>query len=263
MALDQRAEDGRSLCYTTTPLADAMEILGCPELAFTISSTEPCALVAVRLCRVSPDGTSNLLAVGLLNLTHREGHERPTPLTPGEPYRVSVQLRAIGARIPSGHRLRVALSTSYWPYAWPSRRAAELTLRLADPVELRLPTVRATQESVSLSPGEPELAFYATHNPQQKGGGRQITIDFATGSSRLRWDAFGITYEIDPNDPLTARVDCTESRQAQDGSWRVTAHSVMTADEQHFYTETELTALVDGSVVLTRSFSSSHERDLV
>ena len=63
-----------------------MEILGFPEVKLKLSVDQPNALLAVRLCDVAPDGASRLVSWGLLNLTHRNGHEHPEPLEPGKIY---------------------------------------------------------------------------------------------------------------------------------------------------------------------------------
>ena len=47
------------------------------------SADRPVAFVAVRLCDVAPDGSSSLIARGVLNLTHREGHDRVVPARAG------------------------------------------------------------------------------------------------------------------------------------------------------------------------------------
>ena len=74
---DQRAEDGRSLCFTSAPLTEPLEILGFPVAHLVLASDQPRALVAVRLCDVSETGESLLVTRGLLNLTHRKSHELP------------------------------------------------------------------------------------------------------------------------------------------------------------------------------------------
>ena len=93
---DQRAEDGQSLCFDTEPLAEPVEILGFPVAHLEVSSDQPLALVAVRLCDLWPDGSSTLITRGLLNLTHRDGHEEPEELKVGERYLVEVKLNSIG-----------------------------------------------------------------------------------------------------------------------------------------------------------------------
>src|SRR5699024_4123519 len=50
------------------------------------------------------------------------------PLVPGERYVVQVKLNGAAQQIPVGHRLRVAISTSYWPLAWPPPRPVRLTI---------------------------------------------------------------------------------------------------------------------------------------
>ena len=49
-------------------------------------------------------------------------------LVPGRRYSVRIQLNEAGAVFPAGHRIRVALSTSYWPMIWPSPEKATVTV---------------------------------------------------------------------------------------------------------------------------------------
>ena len=151
--VDQRAEDGRSLSFDTEPLTVPLEILGVVRARLLVSSDQPVALVAARLCDVAPDGSSTLVTRGLLNLTHRESDEWPAPLPPGEPVAVALALNAIAHSFPPGHRLRLAISPTYWPWAWPSPVTATLTLRL-EGSSLELP-VRPRP------PAEPEIRFAA------------------------------------------------------------------------------------------------------
>ena len=102
--VDQRAEDGRSLSFDTEPLTVPLEILGVVRARLLVSSDQPVALVAARLCDVAPDGASTLVTRGLLNLTHRESDEWPAPLPPGEPVAVALALNAIAHSFPPGHR---------------------------------------------------------------------------------------------------------------------------------------------------------------
>ena len=47
-------------------------------------STGRSAMVAVRLSDVAPDGRATRISYGLRNLTHRDGHDHPSALVPGE-----------------------------------------------------------------------------------------------------------------------------------------------------------------------------------
>ena len=53
-----------------------LEILGAPEVELELSADRPQAQICVRLNDVAPDGASLRVSFGLLNLTHRDSHER-------------------------------------------------------------------------------------------------------------------------------------------------------------------------------------------
>ena len=98
---DQREEDGGSLVFDGAVLTERLEILGTPVVELEFAVDRPVAMVAVRLSDVAPDGRATRISYGLLNLTHRDGHERPEPLVPGERYRVRVLLERDGAGAPA------------------------------------------------------------------------------------------------------------------------------------------------------------------
>ncbi len=120
LARDLRPDEALSLTYTSPPLTEALDVIGFPEAILYLSCDAPVAHAVVRLTDVAPDGTSAWVSAGILNLTHREGHEHPQPLTPGEVYEIKIQLRATGYRFLPGHRLRLSLASAYWPVIWPS-----------------------------------------------------------------------------------------------------------------------------------------------
>ena len=155
---DQRAEDGRALSFTSAPLHERLELLGMPRLELVFASDRPLALASVRLCDVAPDGASRLITRGQLNLAHRDWYESPLPLVPGERARAKVRLDAIGRAIPPGHRLRVSVSPTGWPRAWPSPEPATLTV-VAGASYLELPVRPPRLEDASLPAfAEPEAS---------------------------------------------------------------------------------------------------------
>jgi putative CocE/NonD family hydrolase len=125
---DQRAEAGGSLVFDSAPLRAPLEILGAPVVELDLSVDRPVALVAVTLSEVLPEGPVTRLTYGLLNLTHREGHETVKPLLPGERFTVKLKLNDCGQRIGRGSRIRLAVSTSYWPIVWPSPEQVTLSV---------------------------------------------------------------------------------------------------------------------------------------
>ncbi len=141
---DQREEDGGALVFTSHELKAQTELLGAPEVELSLEADVAVAMVAVRLSDVAPDDKATRVTYGLLNLTHRDSREHPEPLEPGHPYRVKVRLNDIGHAFPAGHRIRLSISTSYWPLAWPPPTPVRLTIhtgdsRLSLPVRLASP----------------------------------------------------------------------------------------------------------------------------
>ena len=74
----------------------------------------------VRLIDLAPDGAALRVSYQVLNLTHRDSPAEPTPLEPGKRTRVKVKLNDCGHRFASGHRIRVSISSGYWPMIWPA-----------------------------------------------------------------------------------------------------------------------------------------------
>ena len=125
---DQRIDDARSLLFDTSPLSEPMEILGVAVVEVELSVDRPVAFLIVRLCEVTPDMVSRRVTYGVLNLCHRDGSEKPKALVPGARYRIRVTMRDIAQEFRAGSKLRLALSTTYWPMLLPSPEAVTLTL---------------------------------------------------------------------------------------------------------------------------------------
>jgi hypothetical protein len=71
------------LVFETPPLDGPIEILGAAIVTLEVASDRPIANLAVRLCDVQPSGESLRVSYGVLNLTHRDGHEKPALTLPG------------------------------------------------------------------------------------------------------------------------------------------------------------------------------------
>ena len=74
---DQRQDDINSICFDTEPLKKSISMLGACELKFAITSDQDCGQVVVRLCDVSPSGSSKRISYGILNLAMRNGLDNP------------------------------------------------------------------------------------------------------------------------------------------------------------------------------------------
>lgn len=78
----------------------------------------------INITDLHPSGESTLVAYGLLNLTHFQGHtkEKVRDLVPGEVLPVTVNIHSASYVVPVGHSLLLCLSSALWPAAWPSSK---------------------------------------------------------------------------------------------------------------------------------------------
>jgi hypothetical protein len=277
---DQRSEDGRSLCWDSAPLAESTEVLGYPVVTLEISADRPVALVAARLCEVAPNGVSHLVARGMLNLTHRDSHEHPEPLVPGEHYTVRLELDAAAHEFAAGNRLRVALSPAYWPWVWPSPEQVTLTIHDG---RLELP-VRGRQADDGENPFEPaEGAEPLEVEIEPRRGHAVIERDLATGRSTyvsrrgypslLRFAKSGLeygdsavdTYVVVGDDPLSAEVVCERTVVIARDGWRTRTEtrSRMTSSLDSFFLVNTVEAYEGTAQVFAKTWSATIPRDLV
>ncbi|MGH9169423.1 MAG: CocE/NonD family hydrolase [Acidimicrobiales bacterium] len=281
---DQRGEDGRSLAFTSEPLEAPVEILGVAVANLELCSDRPVANVIVRLCDVAPTGESLLVTRGLLNLTHRAGHDVVQPLEPAEPVRARVELKSIGHRFAVGHRLRLAVSSTYWPWVWPAPEEVTLDLACGPGTYLDLPVrhARAGPEQPVVFDGPEHLEPIAHEVLGSRPTSRRIVSDLISGKSTVEydWDVGGrvrITgaaieydgsnvtrYSIADGDPLSAEVVTEQWASLQFGDRagvRVDAQGRMTAGPLDFHVGLSLAASEGGEVVANRRWELSFPRD--
>jgi predicted acyl esterase len=278
---DQRAEDGRARCFDSMPAEAPVEILGVPTVSLTLSADRANAQVTVRLCDVAPDGASLLVSRGVLNLTHRDGHERPSPLEPGRLYSVAVPLKAVAHSLAAGHRWRIAVAPAYWPIVWPSPEPVTLRLVTGRGCRLDLP-VRERDDRDDALPDfdEPEgaqaLPIEWMRRPERTrelrrdlGTGRQqVEIRFDHGRQRYPdgLEAEGESrelHEIVEGDPLSASVRCEWRTELTRDGWhaRIEAQSRMTSSRDHFRVTAGLEACEGRQRVFEREWEMEIPRD--
>lgn len=266
MPRDQRPDDGFSLVFDSEPLAASLEILGAPVVDLVLSADQAMAAVTVRLCDVAPDGASLRVTYGALNLTHRGGHDDPAPLVPGDPITVRLALNDIAHRFPTDHRIRIAISTSYWPIVWPSPTPVCISLRANDcHLELPVRSPRASDAELREFPA-PDAAPGATVNRLRKHDFlRALQVDLTTNETRYQLEGadfddasvvrlseiqldVGYTlskrFRIREDDPLSAAQTIEQRATLRRDDWRVGVELTMAmqADADHFVIEGDLVA---------------------
>ncbi len=274
---DQRADDARSACFDSEPLAGPIDIVGAPVVTIRLSADQPVAQIAVRLCEVQRDGASTRITYGVLNLTHHQSRERPTPLTPGEPVEVRVELDHIAWRVAAGSRLRVAISSAYWPLIWPSPQRCALTL-LRGSVDLPIRPLANGDEATFEGPDSAEP--WQAGTLREPGHSRIIERDQASGRVVVRIeDDFGCqrdldhgletgsigreTWAIHPGDPLSAGGETHWTQTLARGEWsvRTETFAAMTCDARNFRLTGRIEAYEGDELVFEKNFTETIARD--
>jgi predicted acyl esterase len=302
---DQRAEDGRSVCFdlpvvggagsargggassadgadsadrahsadgldgssgaagdgASTPGAP-LDVLGNVVVDLAVTSDRPDATLIVRLCDVAPDGSSTLVTRGVLNLNKRHGRDRNDPMEAGVEQQVQVALVSTGHSFPAGHRLRIAVSSAYWPWVWPhaeeatlvvhpsrsSVRLPEWTRRGDDGVRFEEPT-RATPLAVRALPAASDLPQRSVSH--DVGTGEWVLdVDPGYGGGREYPDGLVFTedsretYRITDGDPLSASAESRWAIGLEKPGWRawLETTSRVTATRDEYVVENSVTA---------------------
>lgn len=286
---DQRRDDALSLCFDSAPLADELPVLGAPELSLTVAVDRPAAFVCARLCEVFPDGASARVSFGLLNLAHRTSHAAPLPMPPGEPQRITLRLNDVAHVFAKGSRVRVALSTSYWPMVWPAPAPVALTV-WSGRSELVLPERPPSPDDDALRPfAQPRAAPKPRFTDVDEGGiRRRRAVDAATGEltieteldlepdgmpSRTRYDDIDVetahgmreTFRVRLDDPRSARGEVLHRTTWQRGQLAtfVELRCSLSADAQSFRFDAELFAAEGDREVLRRQWREVVPRRLL
>lgn len=181
-----------------------------------------------------------------------------------------------------GHRIRLALSTSYWPWLWPSPRPATITVSADGASKLTLPLYSSDGSEAGLAPfGEPvtatplEVTVLRARSPYQR-----VSRDIASGlltiamsrdfagakrfpSGAEYHDHDPVTFTLREDDPLSARVQCERRIDIGRGAWRTRVHlrSTLTADADNFLVTTAIDAYEGDTRVHSRTFDSTIPRN--
>lgn len=267
---DQRADEAFAANWTTDPLAEAIDILGQPQVDLTVASATNAGQVTVRLSDVRPDGGSALITYGVLNLRLRDDPARLSPVQPGEPMDINVGLDMAGYRVPIGHRLRLSISSANFPLLTPPPVRSDLQVLPGEP-RLTLPVF--TGQDLTDPLPEPEAAAGAHLTTHRAASPRRtVSTDIATGLTTvtIEDDLGDVTFE---DHGLRVAQQCREeytvhpddaSRYEANISWRyqvgrdgafnasVISGYRLTCDEDTFYLQAQQTARWDGETVQQR-----------
>ena len=115
--MDQRPIESRRdvLLYTSEVLSDELEATGPVKVVLFAASDAVDTDFVAKLVDVYPDGSSYNMAEGIVRARYRDSLSRPSPLTPGQVYRLEIDLVGTSVAFQKGHRIRVHVASSHFP----------------------------------------------------------------------------------------------------------------------------------------------------
>ncbi|MGE0008276.1 MAG: CocE/NonD family hydrolase [Parvibaculaceae bacterium] len=278
---NQVRDDAGSLTFDSPRLVTDMDIVGQPAVELDFSVDRPVAFVAIRLNDVWPTGEVTRITYQLQNLCQHRSREAPEALEPGRRYRMKIALDDVAWRIPEGHRLRVSISTAYWPLMWPAPEPVTLTVhggtsRVHVPVRREI----AGETAPVFRPAEAAAEAQRTEIEKPQAS-RKVWTDEATGETVIaerddggRYEivphglvvhsATEKTYRIRPDDPLSARMETHWTEELCRGDWRtrIETHTRHEATGTHWIIWGLIEAFEGDARVFRREWNEKVERKL-
>ena len=278
---DQARDDAQSITFDTPALITDIDIVGQPAIELEFSVDKPVAHVCVRLNDVWPTGEVSRITYHLQNLCMKDSREFPAALEPGKRYKTKIKMDDIAWRVPKGHRIRVAISTSYFPMMWPAPEPVTLTV-YAGKSTLHLPLRKDIAGEAPLSWKSPEAAAPVDMTELRPSSNRrETTVDETTGQLRLEIvDDFGEqelhphgmiisavgreSYAIMPDDPLSAKMETHWTEERRRGTWntRTETYGRLTATKTHWIVWGRIEAFEGKKKVFEKEFNEQIERKL-
>lgn len=280
---DQNGEAGLVWSVESEPLDAQIKLLGFPRLRCTLSCERPVGQIGVVLSSVAPNGEATMISYGVLNLTHRQDHEHPSPMPEGKDEPIDVQLNACGQTVPKGYRLRLAISSAYWPILWPAPETAALDIDL-NTARLFLPIRDHHDDQSTIRPfhhaeGAPPLKATPLTPADWH---RRIISDIGTGvetfsryddTGEIRHEHTGLVvryikdekFSIHPDDPNSANGVCTWSKSYSRGAWKaeVETQCKVEALKTVWRIGAVVIARENGQEIFRKEFNEDIIRDLV
>ncbi|GGW62980.1 CocE/NonD family hydrolase [Streptomyces galilaeus] len=283
---DQREEDARSVCFDF-PVREETWVLGVPRVRLRLTCEASHAQVAVRICDVAPDGSSTLVSRGVRELRRTEPAGEDHGSAAGD---VVLDLAPAGHAFPSGHRVRLALSSAYWPWVWPGPDSAagftvdpagsalELPVRVreadpgiafeepeqAPPLGVSLPATLDEPRPERLLLGDEGADDGGDEGGARGGDGWRLEVVPPEAGTRVYPDGLeytedGLTtYTITERDPFSARVRCDRTvrlhRPERGWDTGVRTRSEVTCDATDFITTDEVVCTEGDEVVFHRTW---------
>jgi hypothetical protein len=196
---------------------------------------------------------------------------------------VEVKLNDVAYAFPAGHRIRMSLSTSYWPLAWPPPEPVRLSV-LTGQSRLRLPVRASVHESdaaIQFAPAEGVAAIPVRQlsEPRHKwrvirdlaedistlevindnGSVYREEIDLEMQRKALEW------YRYQGDDFSSMQGETLWERGFRRGDWRVrtVTRTLLSSTSSEFVVHAELDAYEEDKRIFAENWGVKVPRDLV
>ncbi len=275
-------DEANSIHYISDPLSEKVEIIGRPRLKLTFSATAPIVNVIAKLFDIAPDGSADLVTWGVLNVTHRESHTEPEPLTPKEKVKLNIELDATSWVFKPSHILKLSIAGSDFPNVWPSPYLADNAIWWGEDYNscLVLPIVpKGSQEEAPVF-GDivmPLDRYVMNYDPvkanvihdSQEG---KTTVNFSTREEgEIPEDGVKFVYETDSaftvseKNPAHAVLNTTHDMQTLSKNTinRALTEAKLESNENEFDISYTLTVSVNDVEKHIQKWKRTYQRDLV
>ncbi|MCL6707199.1 CocE/NonD family hydrolase [Pseudomonas sp. R2.Fl] len=267
---DNRPDDGLSVCFDTPVLDSTVEVVGIPRLKLDMAMDGDKATVIVRLNEIAPDGTSARVTLAVRRI------RRPQGVAAGERFSYEIPLKGVAYAFKAGNRIRLALSTTYWPFVWPEHDKGGITL-YPDATVFLMPGMPAAAVHELPEFGPPVSAAPIPSEDVEPGDIiRSFTWDATTGQARLTskaqrktWRLGELTmggrgghgYSILPSDASTATAYFESTQRYERPGWaiRLATRSDVYWENGKLVLESKYDAYENEDCVFSRSWRESFD----
>ena len=282
--LDLRSDDAWSVCLDWSvddvmAGAAAVEVLGHARLRTRVRVAAPTAQLSAKLESVFRDGTSALVARGVLNLASRTSMAEPTSMPVGEWCDLELELEAGSWVFPADHRVRLALAGGDWPNTWMAPNSAPIEVDLAV-TRLIVPVLDGASPVDRIPTFADAGGFGRTGDPSEHDDGRsptprwQIERDVLarTVTARTHYgnvddhyvDDYRGAVSVSQADPAigTAEAATTVELRWPEAVVRSEARLRFRSDAERYEVEIDLDVDLDGTPFARRTWHESFPRHL-
>src|SRR6202034_3599877 len=161
---------------------------------------------------------------------------------------------------PSGHKVRLAISTAYWPMIWPSPEPATVTIFAGT---LDLPQRPPNAADARLAPfPEPETAPPEKPTIIHRDGVRIERIDRIVLDLGTQWKS---QYHVEDNDPLSAVAELRNVQTMSRNEWQIRVETQMrlSCTRDTFLLQGSLRAFEGANEVCRRDWDRAIPRDFL